>query len=144
MYQSPPLTPSGRRSSTPLATAFSAIHMRRSPSAPRPRRRSHSAATASGASCSFASTSANSTKSFSVPWPLAKITCSGYVPPGGDRVLDDVGVSTVEPADPVIPTEPRPLATHVTTGADERRLARRRTVATSFKLSEHLCIPERP
>ncbi len=63
---------------------------RSSPAAPRrrpdPRRRSHSAATAAGVSDSRPSGSGNNTKSFCVPWPLANITCSGYVAPHPQRV----------------------------------------------------------
>ena len=74
MYQSSAPTPSGRRSSTPAAVAAAAVVTRNTPSAPKPRRRSHNAATRTGLSVSSAPTSGSSTKSFWVPWPLAKIT----------------------------------------------------------------------
>src|SRR4029077_5363407 len=123
MYQSPAATPSGSRSNTPAAIAASAFVTRSTPSAPRPRRRSHSAVTAAGVNDSRPSGSGNSTKSFCVPWPLANITGSGYVPPYPQRALDIVGGATVEPPDAVIAAEPRPLAADIAAGAEEGRVA---------------------
>src|SRR6202011_5177937 len=149
MYQSRGLSPSGRRARTPAATAASAVVTRSTPSAPRPRRRSHSAATPAATSDSFALTSTNSTKSFWVPWPLAKITCSGYVAPGPHRGVDGPRVGPVEPADAVIPPEPRPLPAHVTPGRDERLLTRagQRRVAVGVGVvqrDDHLGVAKRP
>src|SRR4029079_8152777 len=126
MYQSPGATPSGTRSNTPAANAASALVTRSTPSAPRPRRRSHSAVTAAGVNDNRPSGSGNSTKSFCVPWPLANITCSGYVAPYPQRVFDVVGSVPVQPNDAVVTAEPRALATDITAGAPERRLAWRR------------------
>src|ERR1700680_4013294 len=121
MYQSPDATPSGSRSNTPEVNASPALVTRSTPSAPSPRRRSHSAATAAGVNDSRPSGSGNSTKSFCVPWPLTNITCSEYVPPYPHRVLDVVGGAAVEPGDPVVATEPRPLAADIAAGAPKRR-----------------------
>src|ERR1700736_2262980 len=124
MYQSPPCRPSSTPSSAPAATAASAVVTRSTPSAPRPRRRSHSAATTSGARESFASTSSSKTKSFCVPWPFAKITCSGYVPQGPQHGVDEPTTScAVQPLDTVVAPEPRPLPSHIAPGGDERQLA---------------------
>src|ERR1700719_2065972 len=147
MYQSRGLSPSGRRARTPAATAASAVVTRSTPSAPRPRRRSHSAATPAATSDSFALTSTNSTKSFWVPWPWAKITCSGYVAPGPHRGVDSPGVGPVEPADAVIPPEPRPLPAHVAPGRDERLLTRAgqcRITVGVIQSGDHLGVAQRP
>src|SRR4051794_3828426 len=130
MYQSPADTPSGSRSS-PADPAFVT---RKTPSAPSPRRRSHSTVTAAGVNDSRPSGSANSTKSFWVPWPLANNTCSGYVPPYPHRAFDVVGGGSVEPTDAVVAAEPRPLAADVAAGAHERRLAGRRPVAAGVEV----------
>src|SRR5579875_3838198 len=128
MYQSPAPTPSGRRSSTPAARAAPAVVTRSSPSAPRPRRRSHSAATAAGVSANAASRSANSTKSFSVPWPLANSTCSGYGPPHPQRRLRELRgigrVTDVDPVNAVVAAKPRPLPAHIATSAEVGLLTR--------------------
>src|SRR5271166_801933 len=129
MYQSPAPTPSGRRSSTPAATAAPAVVIRSTPSAPNPRRRSHTAATREAVSVSTASRSGSSTKSFCVPWPLAKITSSGYFPPRAHRAVDESGAvcggfDRVEPVHPVVATKPRPLPSHVASGAHVRLLPR--------------------
>src|SRR5689334_24695340 len=140
MYQSPAATPSGSRS-RPAAPAFVT---RSTPSAPRPRGRSHSAATAAGVNDSRPAGSGNSTKSFSVPWPLANSTCSGYVSPYPQRVLDVIGCAAVEPGDAVVAAEPRPLAADIAAGAEERRLAGARTVAALVDVRDHLGIAQRP
>src|SRR5262245_43257774 len=114
MYQSPAATPSGRRS----RPAFPAVVTRRTPSAPSPSPRSHSAATAAGVRDSLPSGSGSSTKSFCVPWPLANITCSGYVAPYPQRVVDVVVFAAVEPGDAVVPAEPRTLAADIAAGAE--------------------------
>src|ERR1700741_1653010 len=129
MYQSPAPTPSGRRSSTPAVAAAPAVVIRSTPSAPSPRRRSHTAATRAAVSVSSASRSGNSTKSFWVPWPLAKITRSGYLPPRLQCAVDDAGAvgggfKGVEPMHAVVPTKPRPLPPHVAPGAHECLLPR--------------------
>src|SRR4029079_9707141 len=126
MYQSPGATPSGSRSNTPAVNAASALVTRSTPSAPRPRRRTHSAVTAAGVNENRPSGSGNSTKSFCVPWPLANITRSGYVAPDPQRLLDVVGSVPDQPNDAVVTAEPRALATDITAGAEERRLAWRR------------------
>src|ERR1700682_4968128 len=120
MYQSPAETPSGSRSNTPAANAASALVTRSTPSAPRPRRRAHSAATAAGVSDSRPSGSGSSTKSFCVPWPLANITGSGYVSPYPQRVLDIVGAGPVEALDAVVAAETLPLAADVAAGVAGR------------------------
>src|SRR5271165_204281 len=124
MYQSPGRTPSGSRSSTPAATAASAVVTLSTPSAPSPRRRSQSVATAAGVRDISAVRSASSTKSFCVPWPLTKITCSGYVSPRSHSGLDVGGrcVGAVEPADAVVTAEPRALPPEVPPGAGVRLL----------------------
>src|ERR1700756_3998095 len=130
MNQSFDLTPSGRRSSTPAATAASAVVIRNTPSAPNPRRRSHNAATRAAVSVSSAPTSGSSTKSFCVPWPLAKITRSGYLPPRVHCAVDNAGAvgpgrrARVEPVHPVIPAKPRALPPHIAAGAHVCLLAR--------------------
>src|ERR1700752_2430611 len=134
MYQSPADTPSGSRSNTPAANAAAAFVTRRTPSAPRPRRRSHSAATAAGVNDSRPSGSGSSTKSFCVPWPLANITYSGYVPPYPQRALDIVVSRAVEPRDAVVAAEPRPLAANVAASAEEGRLAGCRSVAAGVEV----------
>lgn len=75
-----------------------AVVTRSTPSAPRPRRRSHSAATAAGARSSPACRSGSSTKSFCVPWPLANFTSSGYV--SGDAAPAPTTSSASPAADP--------------------------------------------
>src|ERR1700727_3327824 len=122
MYQSSALTPSGTRSSTPAASAAPAVVTRSTPSAPSPRRRSHTAATTAGVSVSAASKTASTTKSFWVPWPFAKITRSGYVPPSPQRGVGVTGGGGVEPVDPVVAAKPGPLPSHIATPADARRL----------------------
>src|SRR6201998_2221339 len=130
MNQSVDLTPAGRRSSTPAATAASAVVIRNTPSAPNPRRRSHNAITRAVVSVSSAPTSGSSTKSFCVPWPLAKITRSGYLPPRVHRVVDNADAvvlgrrARVEPAHPVVPANPRALPPHITASAHVRLLTR--------------------
>src|SRR5258707_10152534 len=120
MYQSPGATPSGSRSNTPADNAASAVVTRSTPSAPRPWRRSQSAATAAGVNAKRPSRSGNNTKSFCVPWPLANITCSGYVPPYPHRALDIVGGAAVQPPDAVVAAEPGPLASDIAAGAGEK------------------------
>src|SRR5271168_1315061 len=152
MYQSSALTASGRRSRTPAVMAAPAVVILSTPSAPNPWRRSHNAATRAALSVSSASTSGSSTKSFSVPWPLAKIICatpsirletipaassssaritrSGYLPPCLQCGVDDagparwVGCAHIEPVHPVVPAKPRPLPSHVAAGTQERLLPR--------------------
>src|SRR3984957_10611380 len=145
MYQSSALTPSGTRSSTPTASAAPAVVTRSTPSAPRPRRRSHNADTTAGVSVNAASRSSSTTKSFWVPCPLAKrITCSGYVPP---RPQCRVGVTSrgcFQPVDPVMAAKPRPLPSHVAARADERRLARRVAVSARIEVGEYLRVAQRP
>src|SRR4029077_18853263 len=144
MYQSPPATPSGSRSKTPAANAACALITRNTPSAPKPRRRSHSAATAAVVNDSRPSGSGNSTKSFCVPWPLANITGSGYVPPYPQRALDIVGGATVEPPDAVIAAEPRPRRADIATGAEEGRVAGGRSVPAAVEVGDHLGIAQCP
>src|ERR1700677_597513 len=126
MYQSSVLTPSGRRSRTPAVTAAPAMVTLSTPSAPNPWRRSHNAATRAALSVNSASMSGSSTKSFSVPWPLAKITRSGYLPPCLQCGVDNagpvrwVGCAHIEPVHPVVPAKPRPLPSHVAAGTQER------------------------
>src|ERR1700754_2044126 len=134
MYQSPAATPSGSRSNTPEARAASALVTLSTPSAPNPRRRSHSAATAAGVNDSRPSGSGSSTKSFCVPWPLANITSSGYVSPYPQRVFDVAGRGAVEPRDAVVAAEPRPLAADVSAGAEEGRLPGGRSVAAAVEV----------
>src|SRR6516162_2957494 len=124
MYQSLASTPSGRRSSTPAVTAAPAVVIRSTPSAPNPRRRSHTAATRAVVSTSPASRSGNSTKSFWVPCPFAKITSSGYLAPGPQRAVDESDALGVEPMHPVVTTKPRPLPPHVAPGAQVGLLPR--------------------
>src|SRR5271166_6131804 len=130
MYQSFDPTPSGSRSSTPAPTAASAVVIRSTPSAPNPRRRSHNAATRAAVSVSSAPTSGSNTKSFCVPWPLAKITRSGYLPPRVHRAVDNAGAvglglrARVEPVHPVVPAKPRALPPHITASAHVCLLAR--------------------
>src|SRR5690242_5824907 len=138
MYQSPPATPSGRRA----RPAFAAVVTRRTPSAPRPRRRSHRAATAAAVSDSLPSGSGSSTKSFCVPCPLANITSSGYVPPYPQRALDGVGFAAVEPGDAVVAAEPRTLTTDVAAGAEVGELAGRAAVAAVVEVGDHLGVAE--
>src|SRR3954470_18385535 len=140
MYQSPGCTPSGIRS-RPAAVA---VVTRSTPSAPTPRRRSHSAATTAGVNGNWPSGSGSSTKSFCVPWPLANFTCSGYVPPYPQRVLDVAGVAAVEPADAVVAAEPRSLAADVAPGAEERGLAGARSVAALVEVGDHLGVAQGP
>src|ERR1700741_5222336 len=142
MSQSPGATPSGPRSNTPAANAASALVTRSTPSAPRPRRRSHSAVTAAGVNDNRPSGSGNSTKSFCVPWPLANITCSGYVAPYPQRVFDVVGSVPVQPNDAVVTAEPRALATDIAAGAEEGRLAGGRPIAALVEVGEHLGISQ--
>src|SRR5712675_2354780 len=144
MYQSPGATPSGSRSNTPDANAASALVTRSTPSAPRPRRRSHSAATAAGVNDCTPSGSGNSTKSFCVPWPLTNITCSGYVPPYPHRVIDVVVGAAVEPGDPVVAAEPRPLAADIAAGTQESRLASVHAVPAAVEVGDHLGVSQRP
>src|SRR4051812_34514751 len=144
MYQSTGATPSGSRSITPAANAASALVTRSTPSAPRPWRRSHSAVTAAGVNDNRPSGSGNSsTKSFCVPWPLAKITCSGYVPPHPQSVLDVIGVAAIEPADAVVAAEPRALAADIATGAEVGRLASRRPIAALVEVGDHVGVSQR-
>src|SRR6476659_5493000 len=138
MYQSPGSTPSGMRS----RPAAPARVTRSTPSAPRPRRRSQSAVTAAGVTDNRPSGSGNSTKSFSVPWPLANITCSGYVAPYPQRVFDVVGSVPVQPNDAVVTAEPRALATDIAAGAEEGRLAGGRPIAALVEVGEHLGISQ--
>src|SRR5829696_647245 len=144
MYQSPADTPSGSRSNTPALNAASARVTRSTPSAPRPRRRSHNAATAAGVNDDRPSGSGNSTKSFWVPWPLANITSSGYVSPYPQCVLHVLGRGAVEPADAVVAAEPRALAADIAAGAEKRRLAGSRPVATLFEVGDHVGVSQRP
>src|ERR1700742_4835367 len=145
MYQSSPRTPSGTRSSTPAASAAPALVTRSTPSAPRPRRRSHNADTTAGVSVNTASRSSSTTKSFWVPCPLAKrITCSGYVPPRPQRRVGVAGRGRIQPVDPVIAAKPRPLPSHVPARADERRLAGRVAVSAGIEVGEYLRVAQRP
>src|SRR5689334_6827148 len=144
MYQSPAATPSGIRSNTPAAAAAAAVVTRSTPSAPSPRRRSQSAATAAGVSDSLPSGSGSSTKSFSVPCPLANFTSSGYVSPYPQRVFDSVGARSVEPGDAVVTAKPRPLTADVAARSEERRFARRRSVTAVVEIGDHLCVSQRP
>src|ERR1700754_4328728 len=143
MYQSPAETPSGSRSNTPAANAAFALITRSTPSAPRPRRRSHSAATAAGVNDSRPSGSGSSTKSFCVPWPLANITFSGYVPPYPQRVVDVAERGPVEPRNAVVAAEPRPLTADVAASAEEGRLAGGRSVAAAVEVVDDLRIAQR-
>src|ERR1700761_5898906 len=145
MYQSSARTPSGARSNTPAASAAPAVVTRSTPSAPRPRRRSHNADTTAGVSVSAASRSSSTTKSFWVPCPLAKrITCSGYVPPRLQRRAGVPGRSRIQPVDAVIAAKPRPLPSHVAARADERRLPGRVTVSARIEVGENLRVAQRP
>src|SRR6516165_7614897 len=152
MYQSFAPTPSGRRSSTRAVRAAPAVVIRSTPSAPNPRRRSHTAATRASVSTSSASRSGSSTKSFWVPCPLAKITRSGYLPPRPQRAVDDAGtIGTpsfrVEPVHPVVPAKPRPLPAHVASGAQVCLLPRiTEFVGTTARVErrQHLRIPQGP
>src|ERR1700733_15346189 len=145
MYQSSARTPSGTRSSTPTASAAPAVVTRSTPSAPRPRRRSHNAHTTAGVSVNAASRSSSTTKSFWVPCPLAKrITCSGYVPPRPQRRVGVSGRGRIQPVDPVIAAKPRPLPSYVAARADERRLAGRVAVSARIEIGENLRVAERP
>src|SRR5438067_6729259 len=119
---------------------------RSTPSAPRPRRRSHSAATLAPVSSRRPAGSGSSTKSFCVPCPLRN-----SIPPIGTRLLGhsvedacgQVVESPVEPLDPAIAPEPGPLP------PDEpsRRLCGRRRggleVAFAVQLRDHLLVAER-
>src|SRR5262245_43671196 len=142
MYQSPAVTPSGSRSNTPAAIAASAFVTRSTPSAPRPRRRSHSAATVADVNDNRPSGSGNSTKSFCVPWPLANITRSGYVPPYPQRVLDVVRFLALEPGNAVVAAEPRALTTDVAAGAEKGRPASTRTVPAAVEVGDHLGVSQ--
>src|ERR1700739_1273492 len=146
MYQSFAPTPSGRRSSTPAVRAAPAVVIRSTPSAPNPRRRSHTAATRAAVSVSSASRSGSSTKSFCVPWPLAKITSSGYLPPGPHRAVDDAGaVGGGDPLHPVVPEKPGPLPSHVASGAHVRLLARTGELirpSAGVERRQHLGVPQ--
>src|SRR5579875_960673 len=143
MYQSPGPTPSGSRSSTPAARTAPAVVTRSTPSAPSPRRRSHKAATAAGVSGSSACMSGNSTKSFCVPWPLAKFTSPGYVPPGPYRVVDGAG-GRVEPVDAVVPAKPRALPSHIAAGGNKRGLPGGVAGAARVEVGDHLGVAQRP
>src|SRR5580693_7561641 len=143
MYQSSARTPSGTRSSTPAASAAPAVVTRSTPSAPRPRCRSHNADTTAGVSA--ASRSPSTTKSFWVPCPLAKrITCSGYVPPRPQRRVGVTGRGRIQPVDPVIAAKPRSLPSHVAACADERRLTGRVAVSARVEVGENLRVAQRP
>src|ERR1700733_11052819 len=144
MYQSSALTPSGTRSSTPAASAAPAVVIRSTPSAPSPRRRSHNAATTAGVSVSAASKSASTTKSFWVPWPFAKITRSGYVPPSPQRGVGVTGGGGVEPVDPVVAAKPGPLPSQKAPRADERRLPGGGAVTSRVEVGENLGVAQRP
>src|ERR1700737_4603175 len=144
MYQSPDATPSGSRSNTPEVNASLALVTRSTPSAPSPRRRSHSAATAAGVNDSRPSGSGNSAKSFCVPWPLTNITCSGYVPPYPHRVLDVVGGAAVETGDPMVAPEPRPLAADIAAGTQESRVASVHAVPAAIEVGDDLGVSQRP
>src|SRR6185437_5020243 len=125
MYQSSAATPSGSRSSTPAEAAAPAVVTRSTPSAPSPRRRSQSAATRDSVRRSAACGSGSTTKSFWVPWPFANFTCSGYVAPRPRRAVDEAGtIGGVEPVHPVVTAKPRPLPSHIASGAHEGLLAR--------------------
>src|SRR5271154_3775200 len=144
MYQSSARTPSGTRSSTPTASAAPAVVTRSTPSAPRPRCRSHNAATAAGISVSVASRSGSTTKSFWVPWPFVKSTCSGYVPPGLQRGVGVTGSGRIEPVDPVVAAKPGPLPSYIAAGADERRLPGGVAITSRVEVGEHLRVAQRP
>src|SRR5690349_11342740 len=130
MYQSSAPTPSGTRSSTPADSAAAAVVTRSTPSAPSPRRRSQSAATRDSVRLSSACGSGSTTKSFWVPWPFAKFTCSGYVAPRPLGGVDERRTrrrgrrADVEPLHAMIPAKPGPLAPDVAAGAEEGLLAR--------------------
>src|SRR5690606_37842702 len=135
------------------ARAAPAVVTRSTPSAPSPRRRSHRAATPAGVNVNRASGSGSTTKSFSVPCPLANLTASGYVPPGRQGPFDVVGGGAVQPDDPVVPAEPGPLPAHVAAGADEgafpglgQRLPRRRLrcgTRPGVQRGQHLGVTQR-
>src|ERR1700749_2683784 len=145
MYQSSLPTPSGIRSNTPAARAAPAVVTRSTPSAPRPRRRSHNADTAAGLSDSAASRSPSTTKSFWVPCPLAKrITCSGYVPPRPQRGVAVTGGGRIQPVDPVVAAKPGSLPSHVAAGADERRLAGGVAVTAGVEVGGDLRVARSP
>src|ERR1700749_804178 len=148
MYQSSAVTPSGTRSSTPAASTAPAVVTRSTPSAPRPRRRSHNADTTAGVSVSLASRSGSNTKSFWVPWPLANITRSGYVPPGAQRRGHNLRIISrpagIQPLDPVVTAKPRPLAPHVAAGADEGRFRCSVAVTAGVEVSQNLRVAQRP
>src|SRR6202046_678300 len=145
MYQSSARTPSGTRSSTPTASAAPAVVTRSTPSAPRPRRRSHNADTTAGVSVNAASRSSSTTKSFWVPCPLAKrITCSGYVPPRPQRRVGVTGRGRIQPVDPVVAAKPGPLPSHVAARSDECWLAGGIAVTAGVEVGENLRVAQRP
>src|ERR1700754_624115 len=94
---------------------------RSTPSAPRPRRRSQSAATLAGVRSRVASGSGRTTKSFSVPWPLLNCTSRAYL---GRQyrhgAAEEAGGGGVEPVDAGIATEPGALAAHEPAGGADR------------------------
>src|SRR5690625_4750256 len=144
MNQSPAVTPSGSRSSTPARSAAPAVVTRNTPSAPRPRRRSHSAPTAARVRSYSTPRSGSTTKSFWVPWPLAKSMASGYVPVDGQCRVQQTSGGAVEPGDAVVAAKPGPLPAHIAAGADERRLARTLAVPARIEVGDHLRVTQRP
>src|SRR5512138_2205813 len=122
---------------SPVAAATAAVRTTRStPSPPRPNRRSHSAATSSGVRFSRPAGSGRITKSLPVPWPLAystKRTRSSCPACGGHRartdgelhrVVDQVGAGGVQPHQPVVAAEPRPLPADEPSGGADGLLVR--------------------
>src|SRR5882757_1703260 len=115
---------------------------RSTPSAPRPRRRSHSAWTRLSVRSSVPSGSGSSTKSFSVPCPLTNSipTRSEYRADG----LGQVGASAVEPGDALITPEPGPLPPNEATGGAGDLGGGGLDVVGAVEVGEHLLVAEGP
>src|SRR6478672_7704289 len=132
------------------SSARSAGTMRMTPSPPTPARRSARAAARAAVRPRAPSRSGTSTKSFSVPCPLVKVSRSAMRTIVGhvledpvDEVVPGFGEG-VEPGDPGAGPEPRLLAAHEPPGAQrglgDGILERRRAVDDGQRLG----VPDRP
>src|SRR6185369_14142731 len=114
---------------------------RRTPSAPMPRRRSHSAATNAGVSGSTPSGSGRMTKSLPVPCPFAKRMRS-ILPHRRPRRRLEVRASPIEPADPSVPAKPGALPPHEPARRADRLGARLVLRALAGQEPQHLLVAE--
>src|SRR5699024_6412974 len=119
---------------------------RSTPSAPRPRLRSQSAATRRSPSSRRASASGSTTKSFCVPCPLRNSIPpipTSLLPQRRQYLIGKVDRSRVEPLDPGVPAKPLPLFAHEPACGLCRLGGSRGKVSRPVDGGKHLLVTER-